>query len=116
MADTSAEILSAVCEIRELVRLMAEPQIAARDQKLRDELARIVGRSVPKQKSIMLMDGTRTQADIHKETGINIGQLSTLVKQLVASKLLVGEPKKAKLSISIPTNFFENREGHSAGR
>jgi hypothetical protein len=95
---------------------MAEPQIAARDQKLRDELVRIVGRSVPKQKSVMLMDGSRTQADIHKETSINIGNLSTLVKQLVASKLLVGEPKKPKLAISIPTNFFENREGHNGGR
>ena len=111
MADNSEQILAAVCEMRDLVRLIAEPQIAARDQKLRDELVRIVGRSVPKQNSALLMDGTLTQSDIHKKTGINIGQLSTLVKQLNVSQLLHGELKKPKLAISIPVNFFENRKG-----
>jgi uncharacterized protein (DUF2252 family) len=111
MNDSSEQLLSAIHEIRDLIRLMAEPQIAARDQKLRDELIRIVGRSVPKQKSALLMDGTRSQKDIHKETGINIGHLSTLVKQLGTNKLLVGDAKKPNLAISIPSNFFENRNG-----
>jgi hypothetical protein len=111
MADTSEQLLSAICEIRDLIRLMAEPQIAARDQKLRDELLRIVGKSVPGRKSVFLMDGSRTQMEIHKETGIHNGQLSTLVKQLYENKLLMGEAKKPKLAISIPSNFFENACG-----
>jgi hypothetical protein len=107
MADTSTELLSAICEIRDLVRLMAEPQIAARDQKLRDELIRIVGKSLPKAKSVLLMDGSRTQLAIRQETGMNQGNLSTLVKQLSASKLITGDGKQPMLAISIPSNFFE---------
>jgi hypothetical protein len=93
---------------------MAEPQIAARDKKLRGDLRRIVGRSVPKQKSALLMDGTRNQVAVQRETGMNKGHLSTLVKQLNESKLLVGDPKQPKLAISIPSNFFENGETEQA--
>jgi hypothetical protein len=107
MSETT-ELLSAVHEIRDLVRLMAEPQIAARDQKLRDELVRIVGKSEPKAKAVFLMDGSHTQAVIHAQTKFNQGHLSTLVKQLGASKLLTGpDPKQPKLAISIPADFFE---------
>ena len=107
MGDESEQILSAVCEIRELVRLIAEPQIAARDQKLRDELIRIVGKSVPNQKSVLLMDGNHTQLANRQKTGVHQGNLSTLVKKLGASKLLAGDGKQPKLAISIPSNFFE---------
>jgi hypothetical protein len=110
MADISAEMLSAICEMRDLIRLMAEPQIAARDQKLRDELIRVVGKSVKKQKSVFLMDGSQTQAAIRQKTGVNQGDLSTLVKKLGEGKLLIGEGKLPKLAISIPSNFFENGE------
>ena len=107
MSDNSERILAAICEMRDLIRLMAEPQIAARDQKLRDELIRIVGKSVPKQKSVLLMDGNHTQAAIRQKTNVNQGHLSTLVKQLSTGKLLVGDGKQPKLAISIPSNFFE---------
>ena len=107
MADTSEQILSAICEMRDLIRLMAEPQIAARDQKLRDELVRLVGRSAPYAKSVLLMDGSHTQSDIHKKTGVNKGNLSTLVKQLSKSQLLTGDGKQPHLAISIPSNFFK---------
>src|ERR1035437_3972536 len=107
MADISAEMLSAICEMRDLIRLMAEPQIAARDQKLRDELIRIVGKSAPKAKSVLLMDGSHTQLAIRQKISINQGNLSTLVKQLTASKLIIGDGKQPKLAISIPSNFFE---------
>jgi hypothetical protein len=105
--DEQSELLKAVCEIRDLVRLMAEPQIAARDQKLRAELKRIVGKSAAKSRAIFLMDGSRVQADIQRETKINQGLLSTLVKNLNESELLAGDGKNPKLAISIPSNFFE---------
>lgn len=107
MSEHSEEILHAVNEIRDLIRLMAEPQIAARDQKRREELLRVVGRSAPKQKSIFLMDGTRTQAAIRKLSGIHQGYLSTLVKQLGTHELLSGDSKQPKLAIVIPSNFFK---------
>jgi hypothetical protein len=105
------QLLSAVQEIRDLVRLMAEPAIAERDRKLRAELKQLVGKSAAKSKSVFLMDGSRTQADIQRETKINQGDLSTLVKKLAASKLLSGDGKKPKLAISIPANFFEGEDG-----
>jgi len=107
MAEELAELLTAVREIRDLVRLLAEPAIAERDQKLRDELRRIVGKSAAKSKSVLLMNGSRTQRDIHRETGIDEGQLSVFVKQLKSSKLLAADGKQPKLAISIPANFFE---------
>jgi CRP-like cAMP-binding protein len=107
MDDNSAKLLDAITEIRDLLRLIAEPQIAARDTKLRDELRRIVGRSMPKQKSIFLMDGTRTQADIAKQSGIGSGHMSELVKELRRVELVSCEVKTPALTISIPTNFFD---------
>jgi len=74
MSET-AQLLEAISEIRDLIRLMAEPQIAARDQKLRDELIRIVGKSESKAKVVLLMNGNNTQAMIHSQTGF--GQLPT---------------------------------------
>ena len=68
MSDIPAETLNVICEIRDLMRLMAEPQIAARDQKLRDELIRIVGKSEIKAKAVLVMDGSRAQAAIHAQT------------------------------------------------
>jgi hypothetical protein len=108
MSEHSEQILDAVNEIRDLIRLMAEPQIAARDKKLREDLLNLVGRSAPKQKSVFLMDGNNTQAAIRQKSRINQGYLSTLVKQLGQGKLLIGDPKLPKLAISIPSNFFDN--------
>jgi predicted transcriptional regulator len=90
---------------------MAEPAIAERDKKLRTELKRIVGSSLPKSKAVLLMTGTRTQSDIQRETGINQGQLSTLVKHLNEAKLLSGDSKNPKLTISIPSTFFDSELG-----
>jgi len=110
MDDVSGELLAAVREIRDLIRLMAEPAIAERDRKLREKLREIVGRSDRVAKSVLLMNGTRNQRDIHREVGINEGQLSTIVKQLKANQLLAGDGKQPQLAISIPSNFFEGTD------
>ncbi len=108
--DERTELLSAVREIRDLVRLLAEPAIAERDRKMRAELRRIVGTSVNKANSVLLMDGTRTQVEIQRETHVNQGHLSTLVKKLKENKLLADDGKNPRLAISIPSNFFESEE------
>jgi hypothetical protein len=107
----STQLLEAINEIRDLVRLMAEPQIAARDKKLRDELVGIVGNGAAKRKAVLVMDGSRTQMDIHKQTGVHAGNLSTLVKQLGKSQLLLGDSRKPQLAITIPADFFEHVGG-----
>lgn len=108
MDGPTDQLLSAVQEIRDLLRLIAEPAIAERDQKRRVELRRIVGQSAAKGKVVLLMDGSRTQADIHRESGFNVGNLSTLVKQLGESNLLIADSKQPHLAISIPPTFFES--------
>jgi hypothetical protein len=106
--DTSAQLLSAILEIRDLIRIMAEPAVAEHDKKARAELRRIVGTGTKKAEAVLLMDGSRIQAAIQKETGFSKGHLSTLVKDLFASKLLTEDSKQQpKLAISIPKNFFE---------
>lgn len=109
MIEDSDELLNAVREIRDLVRLLAEPAIAERDRKLRENLRKIVGRSGRSAKAVLLMDGSRTQRDIHRQTGIDEGQLSSLVKQLKNSQLLIAKDKPT-LAISLPDGFFDAGE------
>ena len=58
-------------EIRDLLLLIAEPQLAQRDERWRTALAEIVGRGKQKAEAVVLMDGTRTQAEIHNEFTTN---------------------------------------------
>jgi hypothetical protein len=111
MTDESPELLSAVKEMRDLLRIMAEPAMAEHDKRARAELRRIVGTSPKKAKAVYLMNGAKSQAVIQKETGINQGDLSVLVKQLRAASLLSAGKKEPSLAIKIPTNFFEAGEG-----
>jgi len=102
---TEIELLT---EIRDLLQIMAEPQIAERDRRLRDSLRTAVGRSANGQKAVSLMDGSRKQADIVKLAGISKGQLSPLVQKLTEMKLIANGDGKPRLVIRIPGNFFEN--------
>lgn len=108
MSDYSAQMLNVLTEMRDLLRLMAEPAIAQRDKKLREALRGIAGNATGKKaKAILLMDGTRIQSRIINECGINKGDLSVLVKKLKAADLLTGDTKQPQLAISIPPNLFE---------
>jgi hypothetical protein len=108
MSDDSAKMLHVMTEMRDLLRLMAEPAIAQRDKKLRDALRSIGGAaSSKKAKAILLMDGTKVQARIVEDCGISKGNLSELVTTLKAADLLTGDPKQPQLAITIPSNFFE---------
>lgn len=108
MSDVDEQILHALQEVRDLLRLIAEPAIAERDKKLRQSLRDSVGGSSSKTiKAVKLMDGTKTQAMIVKDCGIHKGQLSALVKRLSSAELLTGDIKQPQLAIRIPENFFE---------
>lgn len=107
MTDNSTEVLETLRKIYGLLELLAEDKIAQRDAKQRATLLDIVGKSVPKQRSVLLMDGTRSQAEIHSETSVNRGHLSTMLGQLQTANLLHGDTKKPRLAISIPSTFFE---------
>jgi DNA-binding MarR family transcriptional regulator len=93
--------------MRKLLELLAEPAIAQRDAKLRDELRNIAGSSSKKQQSVLLMDGSRTQKQIVAETSVNQGDLSTMVGRLEDAGLLADGKKQPRLVISIHRNFFD---------
>jgi hypothetical protein len=111
MAEMSSEhselMLEELRKIRKLLEVMAEPDIAQRDAKLRDSLRQIVGSSAKKQQSVMLMDGSRTQAQIVIQTSVDQSDLSKMLGRLEGGGLLVDGRKQPKLSISIPSNFFD---------
>lgn len=108
MLNEASESLELLRKIHDLLELLAEDKIAQRDAKQRVKLLQIAGSSIPKQKSILLMDGTRTQTEIHAVTSFNKGHLSTLVKTLQGADLLVGDAKKPNLSIKITPTLFES--------
>ncbi len=102
MSDT--ELLK---EIRDLLRIMAEPQIAQRDAKLRKELVVIVGSGKKQREAVLLMDGSRTQKEIINVCGIDSGQLSRLVKVLEGKGLVEKRGGNPATTIQLPSNFFE---------
>ena len=109
MNDEHARLLlDEVRRMRTLLELLAEPAIAQRDAKLRDELRRIVGSSAKKQRSALLMDGRLTQRQIVAHTSVNQGDLSTMVGKLENAGLLADGKKQPKLAISILSNIFDS--------
>jgi hypothetical protein len=97
-------------EMRDLLRVIAEPQLAARDKRLRGALLEVVGQSARRAKAVLLMDGTRSQAELSRESKMDHGGLSRLVKALRAKDLTKGDEKHPELALSVPPNFFDNPE------
>jgi hypothetical protein len=94
-------------EIRDLLLVIAEPDLAKRDEKRREALRSIVGKSKAKAKAVFLMDGSHTQSTIKSETGIDAGELSRCVKALREASLIEKDEKNPKLVIRIQSNFFD---------
>ena len=96
-------------EVRDLLRVIAEPALAKRDERLRASLTTIVGKSKQKAEAVLLMDGSRNQLAIREATGMDSGNLSRLVKELRTNEL-IGTVDRPKLAVPIPPNFFESSE------
>jgi DNA-binding MarR family transcriptional regulator len=95
-------------EMRDLLRVIAEPQLAARDKRLRSALLEVVGESSRRAKAVLLMDGSRSQAELYKQSGMDQSGLSKLVKALRAKELIKGDEKRPELALSVPSNFFDS--------
>lgn len=102
--DENTELLR---EMRDLLRVVAEPALAERDKRRRASLAEIVGKSKARATAVLKMDGTRNQRTIGAESGIDSGNMSRLVTSL-RKKDLIASDEKPKLLISVPPSFFEN--------
>jgi CRP-like cAMP-binding protein len=95
-------------EIRDLLQLIAEPALAKRDERLRASLQDLVGKSKQKAEAVVLMDGTRSQADIRKAAGIDRGNLSRLVTGLRQTELIGPDEMRPKLVFPAPSNLIDN--------
>jgi hypothetical protein len=96
-------------EIRDLLHLIAEPALAKRDGKLRTALQSVAGKGQKARCAIHLMDGSRSQASIAKESDMDTSNLSKLVRSLTKKSLIADDEKHPKLVIRIPANFFDER-------
>ena len=96
-------------EIRDLLQVMAEPALTKRDEKFREAVRTVAGKSQKSSGAIMLMDGSRTQAAISKEAGIDPGQLNRLIKALENNSLIAADEKHPKLRVKLPPNFFDQK-------
>lgn len=99
--------LELLTEIRDLLQIMAEPALAKRDAKLRASLRTVVGSSGKKAKATLLMDGTRSQSVIVKQSGMDKGNLSRLVKALAIAQLISADEKHPALLLRVPPTFFD---------
>ncbi len=94
-------------EIRDLLLVMAEPSLAKRDAALRSALRAVVGKSEKKAKATLIMDGTLSQSDIVRETGIDRGNLSRLVSALAKEQLISADDQHPRLMVNVPPTFFD---------
>ena len=104
--------LELLTEIRDLLQVIAEPALAKRDAKLRSALRSLVGSSDGKAKAVLLMDGTRTQSALAKESGVDPGALSRLVKGLAAAKLIPVDARHPHLAVKVPSTFFDGNDAN----
>jgi hypothetical protein len=98
-------------EIRDLLRVLAEPALAKRDENLRASLRAAVGGSKKRVTAVLLMDGTRSQASISKEASLDQAGTSRLMKLLTGAKLITTDNGRPRLLLNIPSNFFEATSG-----
>ncbi|MFZ0394118.1 MAG: helix-turn-helix domain-containing protein [Terracidiphilus sp.] len=103
--DQQIELLR---KILDMLTLVAEPQIAQRDAKARAALSELIGKGLLKAKAVALMNGTKTQSQICRETGIDQGALSRLMKSLKEKSLIGLDEKHPKLTIPLPPGFAAN--------
>lgn len=105
--DEQTELLR---EVRDLLRVMAEPALAERDKRVRKALREVVGKSKQKAEAVLLMNGKRSQSELRNAAGMDRGNLSRLVGALRGKGLLKPDDRHPELVISVPSNFFDDSE------
>jgi hypothetical protein len=58
----------------------------------------------------MLLDGSRSQAAIAKESGLDGGDLSRLVKALAGAGVVSTAEKFPRILVKLPSTFFDGDE------
>lgn len=105
--DEQTELLR---EVRDLLRVIAEPALAERDKKIRRALREVVGRSKQKANAVLLMTGKRSQSELRSAAGMDSGNLSRLVGALRDKGLIKSDERHPELVVAVPFNFFDESE------
>jgi CRP-like cAMP-binding protein len=108
MNDIDIRMVSLLEEIRDYLRLMAEPALAERDRIKREKLKEIVGKSQKRQEVVLSFDGIKSRAQIQKELGMDQGNMSRFVSELKASGIVLEEGGKPRLLIPVDSLFFQD--------
>lgn len=101
-----AENTELLREIRDFLRLIAEPELAKRDHDFRAQLQQVIGKSKQRADAVRFMDGIRSQADIQKASGMDHGNLSRLVKALREAELIGPDDKHPRLLFPAPLQLL----------
>ena len=103
--DSKSEALLA--EIRDLLMVIAEPQLAERDRKIREELKKIGG-GEKKQAAILAMADGNDRKNVMTISGIDGSNLTKLVTELTSVAALEPHDTVLKLRCRIPQDFFKD--------
>ena len=103
-----AEDTELLREIRDLLLLIAEPALSQRDERLRGALLKIVGQSSQRAEAVAMMDGTRSQATIRTDCGMDKGNFSRFLKSLREQKLIGPDDGNPKLTFPAPPSLIDS--------
>lgn len=105
MDDTGAVRL--LEEIRDLLKLIAEPQIRERERVGREMVRQIVGKSMKRRAAVLLIDGIRTRVQVQKEASIDQGDMSRLIAALVRAGVVTERDKVPQLKVDLDQSILE---------
>lgn len=107
--EYNEKIVNLLTEIRELLRIIAEPQLAERDRQGRATIVKIVGRSQKRKSAVLLIDAVRTRADIQKLSEIDPGDLSRFMSELKEAQLCEEQSRVPRLRVSVDEKMFDQK-------
>jgi predicted transcriptional regulator len=105
MNNIDEQILETLKDIRDLLRLSAQPTLDA----ALAEIRRLVSTSDKKLTAVVLMDGTKSQSEIAKVSAYDKSDLSKLVKQLTDLGVLSSSSVNPKLLIPVTTQILRSK-------
>lgn len=97
LTDDESEEVLLLREIRDLLRPVADHYQATYD--MRQTVRALVNSSAGRRKAWELAEGNLSQGDIHKESGMDQGNLSRFFKQLREIGAITGDPPKRALEV-----------------
>lgn len=104
MAETDS--IRLLEEIRDLLKLMATPQLMERIRDDRTLIRQQVGKSSKRRAAVLLIDGIRTRAQVQRDAKIDQGDLSRLITALKRAEVVNEEEGVPTLRVEVDEAMF----------